>query len=71
MQHPDLAEALRGDSGTFFCQQGGQGYVCDSSGRLCPAVVRDNVLPGVAVQTGDQSRSGSLIGIDESVIQPR
>ena len=27
IQHPDLAEALRGDSGTFFCQQGGQGYI--------------------------------------------
>src|SRR5213080_1087244 len=27
IQHPDLAEALRGESGTFFCQQGGQGYI--------------------------------------------
>jgi hypothetical protein len=27
IQHPDLAEALRGDNGTFFCQQGGQGYI--------------------------------------------
>src|SRR5437667_12109170 len=27
VQHPDLAEALRGESGTFFCQQGGQGYI--------------------------------------------
>jgi hypothetical protein len=27
IQHPDLAEALRGEGGTFFCQQGGQGYI--------------------------------------------
>jgi hypothetical protein len=27
IQHPDLAEALRGENGTFFCQQGGQGYI--------------------------------------------
>ena len=27
IQHPDLAEALRGDSGIIFCQQGGQGYI--------------------------------------------
>ena len=27
IQHPDLAEALRGESGTFFCQQSGQGYI--------------------------------------------
>ena len=27
VQHPDLAEALRGENGTFFCQQGGQGYI--------------------------------------------
>ena len=27
IQHPDLAEALRGESGTFFCQQGCQGYI--------------------------------------------
>jgi len=27
IQHPDLAEALRGDNGTFFCQQGGQSYL--------------------------------------------
>src|SRR4029453_6980506 len=27
IQHPDLAEALRGESGTFFCQQGGQGSI--------------------------------------------
>jgi hypothetical protein len=27
VQHPDLAEALRGESGTFFCQQGGQGFI--------------------------------------------
>jgi hypothetical protein len=26
-QHPDLAAALRNDNGTFFCQQGGQGYI--------------------------------------------
>jgi hypothetical protein len=27
IQHPDLAEALRGENGTFFCQQSGQGYI--------------------------------------------
>ena len=27
IEHPDLSEALRGESGTFFCQQGGQGYI--------------------------------------------
>jgi hypothetical protein len=27
VQHPDLAEALRGENGTFFCQQSGQGYI--------------------------------------------
>jgi len=27
IQHPDLAEALRGENGTFFSQQGGQGYI--------------------------------------------
>src|SRR5207247_10785510 len=27
IQHPDLAEALRGESGTFCCQQSGQGYI--------------------------------------------
>jgi len=27
IQHPDLAEALRGENGTFFCQQCGQGYI--------------------------------------------
>src|SRR5213075_715719 len=27
IQHPYLAEALRGENGTFFCQQGGQGFI--------------------------------------------
>ena len=27
VQHPNLTGALRGESGTFFCQQGGQGFI--------------------------------------------
>jgi hypothetical protein len=27
IQHTDLEEALRGESGTIFCQKGAQGYI--------------------------------------------
>jgi hypothetical protein len=71
IQHPDLAEALRGESGTFFCQQGGQGYIVTAaegfSIKSLRPVGRKIVEANVLMQTTPEP--WSITKISEDVLE--
>src|SRR5207247_8827354 len=69
--HPDLGEAVRGESGTFFCQQGGQGYIVTAaegfSIKALRTVGRKIVEANVLLQTTPEP--WAITKISEDVLE--